>query len=1253
MARRLFVTGFEGGPGFTGHASPSNGNIVTQGAIKRTGNYALRVNAPSGVNSSLNLDTGLSGTPRLFFRGYLYVASAPTLTRTIFRIDTATPLNGYPEVRLTSTRQLTIGQNGTAVATGATQLPLNTWVRIEVGIYSTNTVRLISVRLNGATELDWQTWGGVGGGPASSMGSVFIGALDTGASAMDLYWDDVVIDVERWAGPGEVRLCAPAAVTASADWNLTGAADMVTALGIIDDNATYVACSGTVSGSTQAMMVSVAALGADVTVVRGACAYARVARATGATAQNLDRRWSVGAIAANLGSPIAPAGTAYAWFRLFNRSDSPMGWRMDAERLAEMAWGVFPLSTGGGARVTAFFVEVDVETNPKARPDPRRAFIASCDTGDTSEFDGADGTPTASTTRVRTGTYAIRTFSSGSAQTLRWSTVADPEAASSLNELFMRAYVWMEAYPASGAGEATVEFLHSGTGFNIQRVFGAMINSSGQIAITDRQFSTPTAINGWSTQILQTQRWVKVEAWVQRNSDGATALDGRMKIWLDDVLAMSSDAVEIPSIQNQTLFFGILNNTVSAVNVDWYWDDIAIDYGARVRSSKVLDMVPTATGFHAGAWAPTGAASASDALDEASADDDTSYVVSPLSTNATDAISFVLPDLPAVATQVQAVKIAVRFKRDGAVNGAIQYGARTNNQTLGLTGVTPGASYAWSRRLTKFTEAMGEWTTGLFNGSEIVLQPNQASNASRVTSARVTVEYVETELNNRELVADAIVVDPAPPTATRYFLHGYNDQPTLQPPSHGSWTEVNTWTDALIYRVMDETMYGIGTVTSVHTSAGAKTHAMTFVGPPLAAQTISGTALLRFLMSRPGAGLSVYPMMYLYVVAPNGTVRGTLLPNTGDDQTILGSQARTLGPHAMTPVACQAGDRVVLELGDLSQGVDEQGYLLYSGGSGSAMAEGPQPDNSTAPFLELAIPLVTTPTRALTADALVRNPDLSGPLPVTRDAVADGVVVALNVRQDLFVDTTVFATGARDVSADGLVAGGLQTLDLTADALVQAIRTKDVVGDAVLLAALTRSLVADAVVQQPVAGDVVADGYVLSTGLLELVADALVRQQTAQDLVADGLVHATQARDLVADGRVVVVQATDVMSDAYVKQVVNLDITSDGVILVGTDRNLIVDAIVRVIDDRRDLVADALLRQTVGLDLIADAVVKVFADLREVAADGLIVVRVGTLKARARIISPLLARPRIARALPAESRVASPGETTPRVTEEN
>lgn len=745
MAQRFFVCGFEGGPTHFGSNTPSTGDITVQSVIKRTGNYALRVNAQSGVSTSVLCDTAQTQIKRLFFRGYLYISSAPSVTRTLLRFGTNFAFADFAELRLTSTRHVAICNNGVVKATGTTQLPLNTFVRVEMAVDS--VTRTASVRIDGGTEIDWVEFATTGN---QILTTLALGAADTVASAFDVYWDDVVLDGTRWCGPGEVRRLDVNSVTAAADWTVTGAANAVSALQSVDDDTSYVACSGTVIGQAQALQVGVDSAGLGATVIRGVAFYTRHRLVS--TAQNIDRIWSAIGLSAVASTVITPLTTSYSWSRFWHRSDTPVSWRLDVERLSEMRWGLYPQALGGGLRLSSAHIEVDVDTTANARPDPHRVFLASCDTGDTSEFTDVQGAPVASTTRVRTGIYSVATPAAPGVEcAVRWLTDTGFEGGA-FNEIFIRVYAWFESYPSTGT---TVEFVHAGSGFNVQRAFGVLIDHAGHIAFTDGQFANPTPVNGWSSPVIPTGRWVKLDLWAQRQTV-PDVLTGRMKFWIDDLLAHSTDAADISGIGAQGLYVGLMNND-SLTALAWYWDDFAIDLSARPENSKVLDMTPVATGVHTGTWTPTGAPSSAEAIDEAPTDDDVSYVLSPLSTNIADRISFTLPNLPAGATVVQHVQLAVRHKRHGAANGAIQYGLRTNNQTTGLAAIAPAAAYAWARRQLPYTDASGEWTPGLFNGSELVLGPNQATNASRVSNFRLTVEYNESSIGTLELIADGIV----------------------------------------------------------------------------------------------------------------------------------------------------------------------------------------------------------------------------------------------------------------------------------------------------------------------------------------------------------------------------------------------------------------------------------------------------------------------------------------------------------------
>lgn len=136
-----------------------------------------------------------------------------------------------------------------------------------------------------------------------------------------------------------------------------------------------------------------------------------------------------------------------------------------------------------------------------------------------------------------------------------------------------------------------------------------------------------------------------------------------------------------------------------------------------------------------------------------------------------------------------------------------------------------------------------------------------------------------------------------------------------------------------------------------------------FVSNPLAAQTFSGTAQCQVVMREGATSDDATPRISIRIVsADGGTVRGTLLAlgnyGTGLELTASFQNRIVANAAALTPVAVQAGDRLVVEIGygALVSGVTPQGIATWGAPSGSTDAtSGNQTEGATVvPWIEFS-----------------------------------------------------------------------------------------------------------------------------------------------------------------------------------------------------------------------------------------------------------------------------------------------------------
>ena len=183
-----FMTGFEVQQITSDtNSGSSTGTASYSTAIKRTGAASLRCNPASGVAGYASV-VALNGWDNFGF----YVASLPSVARRI-RGSGSFPglwLNSGGTLYVTNTAGTTIGTSSTALSTG-------TWYWIGVRWDSFTGVCL---QINGVDEVS----GTQDGTPGSQYG-----CAGTEASAIDIYFDDIVIDNAGFLAPSKVALLLP------------------------------------------------------------------------------------------------------------------------------------------------------------------------------------------------------------------------------------------------------------------------------------------------------------------------------------------------------------------------------------------------------------------------------------------------------------------------------------------------------------------------------------------------------------------------------------------------------------------------------------------------------------------------------------------------------------------------------------------------------------------------------------------------------------------------------------------------------------------------------------------------------------------------------------------------------------------------------------------------------------------------------------------------------------------------------------
>ena len=209
MANIVNITGFE-----TGDFSEClfvSGTASIQTSVKRTGNYAARVN-PSGTgdggfnlgkhdSNGNHVSLGLTTTYVKFY--FRYATKAATNQEYILQ------LYGTVDVKIS----LLLKSDGTILVTDSVGdtlgtitkvLSANTWYRIEVkcGVGSNADYAIL---IDGFAELS-----GSGNVGADNSDTAYFGKVtNLNSNSVDYYYDDIAISDNTYPGPSEVRLLKP------------------------------------------------------------------------------------------------------------------------------------------------------------------------------------------------------------------------------------------------------------------------------------------------------------------------------------------------------------------------------------------------------------------------------------------------------------------------------------------------------------------------------------------------------------------------------------------------------------------------------------------------------------------------------------------------------------------------------------------------------------------------------------------------------------------------------------------------------------------------------------------------------------------------------------------------------------------------------------------------------------------------------------------------------------------------------------
>ncbi len=727
-AARIWVSGAEHND--FGRNSPSDGNITIGTTHVRTGTYAYRINAASATNSSWTLNNNDTKTNvfSAFLRFYVYITTLPASTRSWWSYAPGALGVTNPALRLRSTGVLEFHDGTTLIAAGSQALVTGQFYRIEIGV--NNTDDLVSLRINGQTDIDWTATTGT----LAAFGSTAIGALDTVAATFDMWIDDIAIDRVSWCGPGKVkRLAITGAGSATeAGFTIGGSSPAATKYQSInelvsDDGVTFVK-TDTTSGHFE--LYALDDIPGDCVQARGIQYRMRFKR-DGATNGSVNvatklynRTNDIGAITSTSVYQTAEWNDTQA----ANLHSTPVGGQWTNARVNGLEIGI-KTNSANATDVSLLAAELDYDDPAYSLVSIQRLFADGWESGDAAAAGTVTGTAAAATNAVRSGTYSLRVNPAGStASHVRTDVTADGQR----REGFISCYIYVNARPTSTSKMRLFQFT-STTSLN-----GAVLmDSAGKIQVEDRS----GAVGSLSGSAIPLTTWTRLDFRIVCSAT-TSSNDGILDVMVNGVSYSSSTTANSNNASYTHANFGT-TLAPGTGGCDVNYDDCIIDstnWVDPVDNIIVIDLLPTAAGALSGsAFTAQGQSNQWDCLDETPTNGDTDYVTTGTTTTTG---SYVTSNLPGTAGAVRSVTAVASVKRDGASNGVLNAVIRTNSHTADPpSAVSSTSAYVWQRSPYSASNYDGAWTASLVNGSEVAIR-NANANVSRCSNLRMTVEYV-------------------------------------------------------------------------------------------------------------------------------------------------------------------------------------------------------------------------------------------------------------------------------------------------------------------------------------------------------------------------------------------------------------------------------------------------------------------------------------------------------------------------------
>lgn len=266
---RLWSGGAELNSSSMEHKATSGAAATIQGTTKRSGNYAYKILNPSSSTLAGWMVDVQSGPTHFYGRFYLYVATVPNVTNTIYVFTTQIDFAGL-EAATSATRLIwfQLDTNGdlvchtTTTNLGTITLGTGQWYRVEYKVDATQSAGsdIIEVRIDGVTQIS-----NTGLTLTTGQDVFFFGGnlSDETATSGEWYFDDIAFNDNSgtaqtsWPGAGYILHLRPNSAGDFAEGTQGGASGSATAFQNVDeetpnDATDYWVLADPSSGSTDA-----------------------------------------------------------------------------------------------------------------------------------------------------------------------------------------------------------------------------------------------------------------------------------------------------------------------------------------------------------------------------------------------------------------------------------------------------------------------------------------------------------------------------------------------------------------------------------------------------------------------------------------------------------------------------------------------------------------------------------------------------------------------------------------------------------------------------------------------------------------------------------------------------------------------------------------------------------------------------------------------------------------------------------------